>query len=276
LKAFVRRFFLLVRGLYTAASGALVAESMADNVANNLANVDTTGFKQTLLQIQSAPTLDVYRIQTDPGKTPGNPLPGVSVAQNVGPLGTGSQVYDTPVDFQQGPLNATGNPYDLAIAGSGNAFFTIQTPNGVRYTRDGEFTPDAQGVLRTHDGNTVLGVNGQQIQIQQNQGAVTVGTDGTLYQNGASIGQLALTSFNSLLNLRPEGANNYVTSGNAGPQQATGVSVQQGFLEKSNGNVVQQMVALINAERWFDANEKSVKAQDDATNNAISVVGKTS
>ena len=60
----------MVRGLYTSASGALVAESMADNVANNLANVDTSGFKQTLLQIQSAPSLDIYRIQTDPGKTP--------------------------------------------------------------------------------------------------------------------------------------------------------------------------------------------------------------
>lgn len=265
----------MVRGLYTAASGALVAESMADNVANNLANADTTGFKQTLMQIQSAQTMDIYRIQTDPGKTPGNPLPGVSVAQEVGNLGTGSQVYDTPTDFTQGPLEATGNSYDLAIAGSANAFFTIATPNGVRYTRDGEFTPDAQGVLRTHDGNAVIGTNGQQIQINQNQGPVTIAKDGTLYQNGANVGQIALTSFNSLLNLRPEGANNYAPSGNAGPAAATGVSVQQGFLEKSNGNVVTSMVQLITAERWFDANQASVKAQDNATNTSITIVGKT-
>jgi flagellar basal-body rod protein FlgG len=273
---FVRRFFLLVRGLYTSASGALVAESMADNVANNLANVATTGFKQTLLQIQSAPSLDLYRIQTDPGKTAGNPLPGKSVAEAVGPLGTGSQVYDTPVNFEQGPLAATGNSYDLAITGSPNAFFNVQTPNGVRYTRDGEFTPDAQGVLRTHDGNAVIGVNGQQIQINQNQGAVTISTDGTLYQNGQNVGQIALTQFNSLLNLRPEGVNNYAVTGNAGPSQATNVTVQQGFLEKSNGNVVTSMVNLITAERWFEANEKSAKTQDDATNTAISIVAKTS
>jgi flagellar basal-body rod protein FlgF len=265
----------LVRGLYTAASGALVAESMADNVASNLANVDTSGFKQTLLQIQSSPTMDIYRIQTDPGKTAGSPLPGVSVAQSVGTLGTGSQVYDTPTDFAQGPLAATGNTYDLAITGSANAFFTIATPNGVRYTRDGEFTPDAQGVLRTNDGNAVLGVNGQQIQINQNQGPVTIAKDGTLYQNGQSVGQIALTQFASLLNVRPEGTNNYAVTGNAGPSQATGATIQQGFLEKSNGNVVRSMVDLINAERWFDANEKSVKAQDDATNTAITAVGKT-
>ena len=266
----------MVRGLYTAASGALVAESVVDNVANNLANVNTTGFKQTLLQIQSAPSMNIFRIQTDPGKMAGNPLPGVPVAASVGPLGTGSLVYDTPTNYEQGPLAATGNPYDLAISGSGNAFFTIQTPNGVRYTRDGEFTPDAQGVLRTHDGNTVLGVNGQQIQINQNQGPVTIGKDGTIYQNGTNIGQLAITSFNSLLNLRPEGTNDYAITGNAGPAQATGVSVQQGFLEKSNGNVVTSMVDMINAERWFDANEKSIKTEDDATNTAISVVAKTS
>jgi flagellar basal-body rod protein FlgF len=271
----------LVRGLYTAASGALVAESMADNVANNLANADTTGFKQALLQIQSSPTMDIYRIQTDPGTTPGNPLPGVSVAQAVGPLGSGSQVYDTPTNFEQGPLAATGNPYDLAISGSANAFFTIATPNGIRYTRDGEFVPDSQGVLRTKDGNAVLGVNGQQIQIPQNVTAnaaapVVIGTDGTIYQNGQSAGQIAITSFNSLLNVRPEGTNNFATTGNAGPAAATGVSVQQGFVEKSNGNVVRSMVDLINAERWFEANEKSAKTQDDATNTAISVVAKTS
>jgi flagellar basal-body rod protein FlgF len=264
----------LVRGLYTAASGALVAQSMADNVANNLANVDTSGFKQTLLQIQSAPTLDIYRIQNDPGHVAGKPLPGVPVAQYVGVLGTGSQVYDTPTSFEQGPLAATGNPLDLAITGSGNAFFTVQTPNGVRYTRDGEFVEDAQGTLRTHDGNAVLGTNGQTIQLQ-NQGAITIGKDGTIYQNAQNVGQIALTQFANLLNLRPEGTNLYAVSGNAGPSAATNVSMQQGFLEKSNGNVVRSMVDLITAERWFDANEKAIKAQDDATNTAITSVGKT-
>lgn len=273
----------MVRGLYTSASGALAAESMADNVANNLANVDTSGFKQTLLQIQSAPSLDIYRIQTDPGKTAGNPLPGVAVHQEVGSLGTGALIYDTPTSYDQGNLQQTGNPLDVAITNTPNAFFTIQTPNGVRYTRDGEFAEDGQGILRTHDGNTVLNTQGQQIQLQQGSGAVTIQKDGTIVQNGGPnnaqssqvVGQLAITQFNSLLNVRPEGVNTYAISGNAGPTATTAATVQQGSVETSNANVVKSMVDLITAERWFDANEKSIKTQDDATNTAISVVAKT-
>ncbi len=273
----------MVRGLYTSASGALVAESMADNVANNLANVDTSGFKQTLLQIQSAPSLDISRIQTDPGKTVGNPLAGVPVHQEVGLLGTGALVYDTPTSYDQGSLQQTGNPLDVAITNSPNAFFTIQTPNGVRYTRDGEFAENGQGFLQTRDGNAVLNTQGQPIQLSPSSGAVTIQSDGTIVQNGGPnnaqssqvVGQLAITQFNSLLNLRPEGINNYAISGNAGPTPTTTATVQQGSIETSNANVVKSMVDLITAERWFDANEKSIKTQDDATNTAISVVAKT-
>jgi flagellar basal-body rod protein FlgF len=274
----------LVRGLYTSASGALVAESMADNVASNLANVNTGGFKQTLLQIQSTPSLDIYRIQTDPGKTINGVQQGQPVAQEVGLLGTGVQVYDTPTSFEQGALQSTGNPLDVAITGNANAFFTIATPQGIRYTRDGEFAQDGQGFLRTHDGNFVLNTQGQPIQLPTTGGSITIQSDGTILQNSATasagaqatvIGQLELTQFNSLLNLRPEGTNNYNPSGNAGPAPATGATLQQGYIEASNSNVVKSMVDLITAERWFDANEKSVKTQDDATNTAIAMVGKT-
>ncbi len=264
----------MVRGLYTAASGALVAQSMVDNVANNLANVNTTGFKQTLLQIESAPTLDIYRIQTDPGKVAGKALPGVPTAQYVGRLGTGSWIYDTPTSYRQGALQSTGNPLDLAISGTQNAFFAVATPNGVRYTRNGEFVKDAQGVLRTQDGNAVLSTQGQPITLQD-QGDVQIATDGTVSQNGQRVAQLEITAFGSLANLRPEGANNYAVTGNAAPGPALGASVQQGYLEKSNANVIRSMVDLITAERWFDANEKSVKTQDDATQQAIMQVAKS-
>jgi flagellar basal-body rod protein FlgF len=270
----------LVRGLYTSASGALVAQSMADNVANNLANINTTGFKQTVLQIQSAPSFNIYRIQTDPGQTSRTPLPGVPTAQYVGTLGTGSLIYDTPTTFEQGSLKSTGNPLDVAITGNDNAFFNIQTPNGVRYSRNGAFVQDQNGTLRTSDGNAVLSTTGQPITLSlsagaQAQGNISIGVDGTVSQNGISVGQLALTSFASTLNLRPEGANNFAITGNAGPGPATGASIQQGSLEMSNGNVVRQMVDLITAERWFDANEKSIKTQDDATSTAITSVAKT-
>jgi flagellar basal-body rod protein FlgF len=265
----------LIRGLYTAASGALVAQSMADNVANNLANVDTSGFKQTLLQIQSAPTLDIYRIQTDPGQSPHRATPGVSVAPHVGELGTGAWVYDTPENFAQGALQGTGNTYDLAVTGSPNAFFTIQTPQGIRYTRDGQFAIDANNNLTTLDGNLVMGQNNQPITLLPALGKATIGPDGTISQAGQPLGQIELTGFNNLLSLRKEGDNNFVDTGNAQPG-APGVNagIQQGFLEKSNGNIVSSMVDLITAERWFDANERSIKTQDDATNQLIGNVAK--
>jgi flagellar basal-body rod protein FlgG len=267
--------FLLVRGLYTAASGALVAQSMADNVANNLANVNTSGFKQTLLQVVSAPTLDVYRIQTDPGRTPGSAVPGMSVAPYVGSLGTGSRVYDTPNSFEQGALQSTGNQFDVALSGAqGNGFFAVQTPQGVRYTRDGQFLRDGNGYLTTQDGNFVLSQRGQPI-VLQDRGAVNIGADGSIVQGNRQVDTLQIVRFNNLTQVRPEGDNLFAPSAQAGIAAAQGVAVQQGFLEKSNANVVRSMVDLINAERWFDANEKAITTQDNATSLAIAQLAKT-
>ena len=259
----------MIRGLYTAASGALVAQSMVDNVANNLANVNTSGFKQTLMQIQSAPTLGIYRIQTDPGKTSA----GKSVSPYVGALGTGSMVYDTPENFSQGPIQQTGNPYDLALAGP-NAFFAIATPQGVRYTRDGQFLRNQNGNLTTQDGNAVLDQNANPITLQP-QGAVSIGSDGTIAQQGLPGAKIAVVQFNNLVALRPQGDNLFVDTGRAGPAPST-VGVVQGALEKSNANVVRSMVSLITAERWFEANERVIKAEDNATNLAITTVAKSS
>jgi flagellar basal-body rod protein FlgG len=256
---------------------------LADNVASNLANVNSSGFKQTLLQIESAQTLDVYRIQTDPGHASGRATPGVPVAPYVGALGTGAQVYDTPEDFTQGPVQETGNRLDVALTGE-NQFFVIQTPRGIRYTRDGQFTLDANAALRTMDGNFVLGTTGRPIVLNQQQGPATIGSDGTItqgaqgFQSQASVtiaGTIAVASFGNLLALRKEGDNNFVDTGNAQPAAAPAASMEQGFLEKSNGNTVRAMVDLITAERWFDANQRMMKAQDDATNQAITNVAKS-
>ncbi|MGZ3496508.1 MAG: flagellar basal-body rod protein FlgF [Vulcanimicrobiaceae bacterium] len=261
----------MVRGLYTAAAGALVAQSQADVIANNLANVDTSGFKQTLLQVQSAPEMNLYRFQTDPGQDSSKRTPGVSVAQPIGALGTGAEVYDTPAVFGQGALEHTGNDLDLAI--QGNAFFATQTPQGIRYTRDGQFARDPQGYLVTMDGSRVLGHNGA---IILPQGGVQVGQDGTITQNGRAIDQLRIAQFANLTALRPEGDNRFVDTGAARPTPSTASTVNQGFLEKSNANVVRSMVDLITAQRWFEANEKVIQTQDQEAGLAISAVGRSS
>jgi len=257
----------LVRGLYTAASGALVAEAQADTIANNLANVDTAGFKRTLMQVGAAPSLDVMRVQTDPG------TPGVAVAPQVGGLGTGAQVLDTPAVFEQGALQHTGNVYDVAIGNNANAFFTVQTPQGIRYTRDGQFARDPQGYLVTQDGARVLGRTGA---ILLGAGDVQIGEDGTIQQQGRTVDQLRVTRFANLANVRPEGDNRFAALAGAAPSPVTAnASVQQGSLERSNANVVRSMVDLITAQRWFEANQKVIQTQDDATASAISEVGRS-
>src|SRR5579884_560604 len=197
---------LLVRGLYTAASGALVAQSQADVIANNLANVNTSGFKRTLLQVQSGPELGIFRNQTNPSDS--NPR-GQAGSAFVGALGMGAQVMDTPAVFEQGTLAQTGNPLDVAI--QGNAFFAIRTPQGVRYTRDGQFAQDSTGRLMTMDGNPVLGTNGP-IRLQQNGGPITIDAGGNITQGGRVVDTLALVQFGNLTQLRPEGDNRFVAS----------------------------------------------------------------
>jgi flagellar basal-body rod protein FlgF len=257
---------LLVRGLYTAASGALVAQSQADVIANNLANVNTSGFKRTLLQVQSAPEMGLYRRQNDPSGNPG----GTSSTAFIGALGMGAQIMDTPAVFEQGTLASTGNPLDVAI--QGNAFFAIQTPQGVRYTRDGQFAQDSTGRLMTMDGNPVLGTNGP-IRLQQNGGPVQIDQNGNITQGGRNVDTIALVQFGNLTQLRPEGDNRFVATNAALAARATtGSTIHQGYLEKSNANVVRSMVDLITAQRWFEANEKVMQQQDQANGWAIETV----
>ena len=260
----------MVRGLYTSAAGALVAQSQADVIANNLANVNTTGFKRTLLQVQSAPEMGIYRRQTDPATALDGTTTGSPAAQFVGALGTGSQVADTPSVFEQGSLQSTGNTLDLAI--QGNGFFTLQTQQGIRYTRDGQFARDAQGYLVTMDGDRVLGRNGP---IQLQAGAVQIAQDGTVRQNNQTIDQLRVVNFANLTAVRPEGDNRFVDTGAARPALDSTSTVNQGYLERSNANVVRSMVDLIDAQRWFEANQKSIQTQDTANGYAIQTVARS-
>ncbi|HVA38764.1 MAG TPA: flagellar basal-body rod protein FlgF [Candidatus Dormibacteraeota bacterium] len=259
----------MIRGLYSAASGMLVAQSLVDTTANNLANVDTNGFKRAVLQVESAPTLELYRFQTNPGQTAARATPGVPTQTSIGTLGLGAQVYDTPTSFQQGSLQQTDDPLDLALVGPG--FFSVQTPAGVRYTRDGSFVRSAQGELVTQSGQPVLSTTGTPITLAQ--GPFTVDTDGTVRQQGAPVAQLAVVRFANLRNLRPEGNDLFLNEGAGPTQDNTTTSVQQGYLEKSTVNVVHSMVDLISAERFFDANSKAVQIENTALGLAVQTVG---
>jgi flagellar basal-body rod protein FlgF len=253
----------------------MVAEAMIDNVSNNLANSSTNGFKRTLLQVESQPQSLLYRYQTDPGQNPDNRLPGVSTQTPIGPLGGGSDVYATPTQFEQGQIAMNGNTFSFALSGPG--FFAIQDPQTgqVQYTRNGSFMRAANGNLATVDGANVLNAGGQAIPMPP-LGKIEVDTKGNVNVDGVVTAQIGTFEFGNVNALQPLGASNYAAGPGAGIRPATNTSVIQYSEEKSNGDVVRSMVDLINAERWFDANEKSISTQDDATNQAITTVGRTS
>jgi flagellar basal-body rod protein FlgG len=268
-------FFNLIRGLYTSAAGAIVAEATIDNIANNLANVSTNGFKRTLMQVESQPQSELYRFQTEPGQLGTNRTPGVPTQVPIGQLGSGSQIYGTPTSFEQGQIALNGNSYSFALSGPG--FFATQDPTSgqITYTRDGSFMRDANGLLSTVDGRNVLDAGAHTIAMPP-LGKIEVDTKGNIDVNGAVSGTIGTFEFNNVQALQPQGATQFVAPANAGVRPATQTSVLQYSEEKSNGDVVRSMVDLITAERWFDANEKSISTQDDATNQAITTVGRTS
>ena len=258
----------MVRGLYTAASGALVAQNTVDVLANNLANVNTVGFKRSLLQVVDSQRMDIYRIQTDPGAKAGR-ANGVGNAALVGSLGMGALIFDTPVILDQGPLQTTDNPLDMALHGPG--YFVLQTPDGnTRYTRNGGFVRNAQGGLVTENGDAVMGQNGP-IQLGL-AGEVQVKGDGSVYVNHQLIDKLRMVEFLDPQNSRPEGANR---AGAATAVTASRTDVVQYHLERSNAEVVKTMTDLITAERLFDANTKVMQSEDELNGEAIQTVGRT-
>ena len=262
----------MVRGLYTAAAGAIVAQSNVDVIANNLANVNTSGFKRTLMQIEAGPKTELFRDQIDPGKTGDNRTGGTAAHDSVGFLGFGSRIYDTPADFVQGAISQTGNPLDVALSGPG--FLSVRDASGaVSYTRDGSFTQNAQGNLVTAAGDQVLGANGRPIQIPPTAN-IQIDRLGNITANGAAAGQLGVVEFADTSGVRPVGADKFSNAG-AAPKAAAKTTVLQGAQEKSNADVVGSMVSLIANERWFDANEKMIQTQDTEVGAAIATVGKS-
>ena len=264
----------MIRGMYTSAAGAVVAEAMIDNVANNLANVSTNGFKRTLLQIEAQPQTDLFRYQTDPGQVGSNRLAGVPVQEQIGQLGSGSQIYATPTQFEQGQIAMNGNTYSFALSGPG--FFAVQNrqTGQITYSRDGDFMRSADGLLTTVDGSNVLDAAGHSIPLPAT-GKVEVDTKGAINVDGAVSGQIGTFEFNNVNALQPLGSRQFSAGQGAGIRPATNTNILQYSEEKSNGDVIRSMVDLITAERWFQANEKSIQTQDDATNQAITTVGRT-
>jgi flagellar basal-body rod protein FlgG len=252
----------MIRALYTAASGMMAQELNLDNVANNLANSSTAGFRRRRLQFEDL----VYQNLVMPGAAASQQTTLVAGLQ----VGLGTRSAASEVIQLQGDFSQTGNPLDLTIQGQG--FFQVLLPDGqTAYTRAGGFHLDAQGNLVTQDGNPVQPA----VTIPPGATSMTVATDGTISvtlpgQTAAQqVGSLQLALFNNPGGLNSTGSNLFLATAASGdpvigtPGGSEGLgSIVQGMLEQSNVSVVDEFVQMIVAQRSYEANSKVVSAAD--------------
>ena len=279
----------MIRGLYTGASGMVAQMYRMDALANNIANVDTTGYKNDIAVEKAYPEMLLRRMNDNGVRTiplSGTPprLGSFDVAPVIGKLGTGVELNELYTDFAQGALKQTQNPFDFALQGKG--FFVVQTPYGNRLTRDGGFVLGPEGLLVTKDGYPVLGEKGP-IHIKLNN--FVVDQDGKVFVNErfqpdpkrlvsnqenawdktVEIDRLKLVNVQFPRYLKKVGNNMYVDTRQSGQAQiAVGAerpTVHQGFLEGSNVNPVTAMVDMIEVNRAYEANQKVIQAEDAST-----------
>ena len=243
----------VIRGLYIAATGMLAESARQDVIANNLANVTTTGFKRDETTSETFGDLLVSSMG----------LPGTPV---VGPLSLGAEVGGIVTIDRQGALRATGNKLDVALAGEG--WMTVEAQGGRRYTRDGQLQVDRSGRLLAGDGSALIGANGKPITVDPSSGPVSIAQDGTVTQDGTEKGTIRIVALDPA-SLRKEGSN-LVDGTETGAGAAT---VRQGYLEASNVNTVTEMVQLIEVMRAFEANQKAALAHSDTLQEAVTKVG---
>jgi flagellar basal-body rod protein FlgF len=238
----------MIRGLYTATTGMIVERQKMDVLTNNIVNADTTGYKSDTLMTSAFNDQIIKRIND----------PNVSiVGTSVGKYSFGSHVDEMSTDFSQGTLEDTGRSTDLALSGDG--FFAVETPQGERYTRAGNFSVDSQGYLVTADGNYVLGQNGR---IRTGGTNFTVAADGTISGNGMT-DRLRLVTFNDKTVLRKQGGSLYYVYGDAAPQNAANCGVRQGAQEVSNVSAADSMVDMLSIYRKYEACQKAVRTNDE-------------
>jgi flagellar basal-body rod protein FlgF len=237
------------RGLYIAAGGMLAEQVRQDQIANDLANASTPGYKPD------------RAAQASFGEMM---LQNRGSGQLIGSLSLGVRIDELRTDLTQGPLKQTGNPLDLALSGDG--FLAVQTPEGVRYTRDGQLTLDAQGRLQTTTGFLVLGINGKPITVGD-PNAVSVGADGTLRSATATLGQIDVVSLTGAVK-----QGDTLFSGTPGAKPA-GTQIEQGYVEGSGVEPARAMVDMIVSLRAYEASQRVLHTIDDTLGRAVTQVG---
>ena len=252
--------------LYSAVFGALSTETRLNISANNLANVNTTGYKRDRVSFEDT----FYRYAHDYHMDPRGDIRQKQLLPRADLIAK-PRLAMQQIDFAQGALTATGNPLDLAIQGPG--FFKVSAGQGNSYyTRNGAFHRSAEGMLVNDQDMPVLGGGGP---IQLPEGRISVGGDGAVYVDGAQVGQVDVVTVQNPDALMKYGANLYMPQTGAtiqeGVMRAGTTEVAQGFLEKPNVEVVEEMVSMIETQRTFEAYQKVMSSSNELDTKAIRV-----
>jgi flagellar basal-body rod protein FlgG len=255
----------MIRSLSIAATGMAAQQTNIDVIANNLANVNTAGFKSSRAEFQDLlyQNIKMAGVQESQGAIDPSSIQ----------IGLGTRTSGTQKVFTQGDLSETDNQLDLAIQGDG--FFQIQMPDGTTaYTRDGSFKLDSQGRMVTSDGYPLI----PQITIDQNATSISIGNDGTVSltesgsTNPVNKGQITLAKFLNSAGLNSNGQNLLTATAASGepitstPGTSGMGTLSQKFLESSNVQVVNEMVNMITAQRAYEVNSKAIQTSDDMLN----------
>jgi flagellar basal-body rod protein FlgF len=237
--------------LYVGLSRQMTLQRALDVTANNLANVDTAGFKVENLMVKT----DALSAKSVSSSDPIKYVIDNGVARN----------------FGQGGLEQSSNPFDVAIEGDG--FFTVQTASGNRYTRDGRFGVNNQNQLVDRQGNPVLSNGGAPITLDPQKTDIAIAKDGTISQNGLSVAKLGVSRFANLSALKKQGDNLYDAPG-VTPTVATDARVHQGMVERSNVQPVLEITNLIAITRAYERITQMTSQTEDLSDSAVQRLGK--
>ena len=239
------------RGLYIAASGMLAELTRQDQIANDLANASTPGYKPDNSSQEAFGQVLVANTAT---------------GQPIGTIGLGARITATTTNMNPTPLSETGNSLDLGI--DGQVFFAVKTATGTRYTRDGQLEVDPSGRLQTATGYVVLDTANQPIQVGSSDGLTFAG-NGAVTRNGKKIATLAVVSLTS-----PVKQGGTLFAGTAGPRPQ-GAAVRQGFLEGSGVNATTAMVQMLTSLRTYQSDQQAIQAIDETLKSGIQAGGLT-
>lgn len=252
----------MIRGLYTAATGMITKQVQMENLTNNIANINTAGFKKDNVAIKS---FDEVLLENKDKY-----LNGKSFTNKIGKLEFGVGIDETVTSYSQGIIEETGRGLDFAINGSG--FFTVEGTDGeYRYTRDGRFKIDGNGFLTTLNGDKVVGIdtNGIKKFIQVDKSDFKVSPDGFIESSGGL--KFLISSFNNNQDLKKGPSNTYISKSQ--PDVDLNSKVVQNSIEKSNVDAIEAVTSLITLMRSYESNQKILQQMDETLGKTVNEVG---